>query len=123
MGTDAKKYLQRLNGNKFLIKGNHDRNTSLKDGWGGIFDFKEIKVEGQHITLCHFSLRTWNHSHHGSWSLFGHSHGTLPDDPNSLSIDVGVDCHNYFPISFEEVKRIMSKKTFKPIDHHGRKDV
>jgi hypothetical protein len=63
-------------------------------------------------------MRTWNKSHRGSWHLYGHSHGTLPDDPHSMSFDVGVDCHNYRPLSFEQVKAVMSKKLFKPIDHH-----
>jgi calcineurin-like phosphoesterase family protein len=118
MGRNAKKYLDRLLGKKILISGNHDKSPTLEAGWSEIFDYKEINVEGQHIVLCHFSFKVWNRSHHGSMNLYGHSHGTLPDDPNSLSIDVGVDCHNYFPISFEQVKAIMSKKTFKPIDHH-----
>ncbi len=74
----------------------------------------------QDIVMLHYSMRVWNKSHHGSWHLYGHSHGTLPDDPNSLSIDVGVDCHNYQPISYDEIKSIMSKKEFKPVDHHGR---
>jgi len=66
-------------------------------------------------------MRVWNKSHHGALNLYGHSHGSLPDDPHALAIDVGVDCHNFTPISFEQVKKIMSKKTFKPIDHHGEK--
>jgi len=64
-------------------------------------------------------MRVWNKSHHGAWHLYGHSHGTLPDDKNSLSFDVGVDCHNFTPINFEQVSAIMKKKNFKPIDHHG----
>jgi len=51
--------------------------------------------------------------------LFGHSHGTLPDDANALSIDVGVDCNNYFPFTFDQIKAKMDKKSFKPTDHHG----
>lgn len=81
-------------------------------------DMKEVKVEGQRITLCHYAMRTWNKSHHGAWHLFGHSHGTLPDDPTSLSLDVGVDVHNFKPISFEEVAILMDKKKFVPVDHH-----
>jgi calcineurin-like phosphoesterase family protein len=80
--------------------------------------FKEIRVNKQEITLCHYGMRVWNKSHHGAWCLYGHSHGTLPDDPNALAIDVGVDCHNYTPLSFEQIKEIMAKKKFKPIDHH-----
>jgi calcineurin-like phosphoesterase family protein len=67
-------------------------------------------------------MKVWNKSHHGAWHLYGHSHGSLPDDINSLSFDVGVDSHDYKPISYEEVKRIMKKKIFKPLDHHGKGD-
>lgn len=81
-------------------------------------DMREIKVERQRITLCHYAMRTWNKSHHGAWHLYGHSHGSLPDDPNALSIDVGVDCHGFKPISFDEVAILMSQKEFKPVDHH-----
>lgn len=113
-------YLNRLNGVKHLIKGNHDKQPSIRQGWASINDYREIRVEGQIIVLLHYAMRTWNKAHKGSFQLFGHSHNTLPDDPKALSIDVGVDAHNYRPISFEQVKRIMAKKTFKPIDHHGR---
>ncbi len=114
------KYLNRLNGTKHLIQGNHDKQPSIKQGWASINDYREIRVEGQIIILLHYAMRVWNKSHRGSWMLYGHSHGTLPDDINALSIDVGVDNHNYHPISFNDVKRIMAKKTFKPIDHHGK---
>jgi calcineurin-like phosphoesterase family protein len=33
--------------------------------------------------------------------LFGHSHGKLP--PYGKSFDIGVDCHNYKPLSLDEV--------------------
>ena len=123
--------IQRLNFQRLIfIEGNHDRDMlafyksleSLKGLRPNIsyHKFLETKIDGQNITLCHYSLRVWNKSHHGAYHLYGHSHGTLPDDPNSLSFDVGVDCHNYTPISLDQVKAIMAKKTFKPIDHHGR---
>jgi calcineurin-like phosphoesterase family protein len=50
--------------------------------------------------------------------IYGHSHSSLPDDPNALSFDVGVDCHDFKPLSFEQVKMIISRKTWKPTDHH-----
>lgn len=81
-------------------------------------NMREIRVEGQKITVCHYAMRTWNKSHHGAWHLFGHSHGTLPDDSSALSLDVGVDVHGYRPVSFDEVSIYMSKKTFEPVDHH-----
>lgn len=112
-----------------FIEGNHDKQFNdfyrAIDSIKGVrpnvkkYKFLETKIDGIDFTFCHYSLRVWNKSHHGAYHLYGHSHGTLPDDPNSLSFDAGVDCHNYTPISLEEVKQIMAKKTFKPIDHHG----
>jgi calcineurin-like phosphoesterase family protein len=100
--------------NVHLIRGNHDR---LSDGQyakaGFVFhgDMCEIKEGEQYITLCHYAMRRWNKSHRGSWCLFGHSHGNLADDPKLFSFDVGVDCHSYAPISFDEVKHLMSLRT------------
>lgn len=124
------KYLDRLHfKNMYFLWGNHDRSmeTYFKKGKYGpafkiIGDLAEIKVNGQNIVLCHYAMRVWNKSHHGSWHLYGHSHGTLPDDPNALSMDVGVDTNSYFPYSFEDVAQRMAKKTFKPVDHHGKTD-
>ena len=112
--------LNRLNGKKHLIIGNHDKAGTRLQGWESISHYKEVSIDGQFIILCHYAMRVWNKSHHGSWMLYGHSHGSLPDDPNALSFDVGVDCHNYQPINMDEIRRIMKKKTWKPIDHHGR---
>lgn len=111
-----------LRGQKHLVKGNHD--VMLKkdalECFASVRSLKEVTVEGQRITLCHYALRVWNQSHRGAWALHGHSHGTLVDDPNSLSVDVGIDTHPGFrPYSFGEIKNIMSGKTWKPVDHHG----
>lgn len=115
--------LKRMNGRKILIAGNHDKymvkDRAFRDCFEQVRDFMEIKHENQSITLCHYAMLTWNKSHHGAWMLHGHSHGSLPDDNTQLRIDVGVDCHDFYPISFSEVKEIMSKKKYAPIDHHG----
>lgn len=118
---EGQSILDRLNGKKHLIIGNHDKVGVKLKGWESIEHYKEINVDGQHIVLCHYAMRVWNRSHHGAWMLYGHSHGSLPDDPNALSIDVGVDCHNYTPLNMDDIRRIMKKKTYKPIDHHGKK--
>ena len=65
------------------------------------------------IVLFHYAMRVWNASHYGTWHLYGHSHGDLPDDETSLSFDVGVDCHNFYPLSYSDVTGIMSKKNWK----------
>ena len=125
-------HLNRLNGEKHLIRGNHDKIISGKTikCFNSISDgLKEIKVPdidgpggNQHIVMCHYPLLTWNKGHYGSWMLYGHAHGTLKEDPNARRFDVGVDCWNFTPVSYQQVKEKMAKKNFKPIDHHGRKD-
>jgi calcineurin-like phosphoesterase family protein len=127
----VQRYRDQLNGKIYLIRGNHDPKQmgQLTPYFDGVFDYLEIDVADnearqgwQNITLCHYALRVWNKSHHGSFSLYGHSHGTLPDDPNSRSFDVGVDCHDYKPISYKRVKEIMAAKSFQPVDHHGNSE-
>ncbi len=122
----ATKIAKRLVGQKFLIFGNHDKRLRKEPEflaqWIWARDLESITVEEQKIVLCHYAFRTWAQSHRGSWSLYGHSHGSLKDDPHALQLDVGVDCWAHYPVSFEEIKERMAKKTFVPIDHHGRKD-
>lgn len=123
----TRELVARLPGQKFLILGNHDRDEStLKKLFGWMKDLYTLKVpdpdakEGvQRIVLCHYAMRTWNRSHHGSWHLYGHSHGSLPDDACLCSFDVGVDASSFAPVSYEEVKVRMTTKKFRPVDHHG----
>jgi len=58
-------------------------------------------------------VRVWNLSHHGSWHLYGHSHGNLPDTPTSLSMDVGVDTHGFRPWHFDEISTLMAERVKK----------
>lgn len=113
-------FLKRLNGKKYMIAGNHDkalRNIEVQQYYEWLKDYFRLTVQdknarggNQIIILCHYAFRVWDQSHRGSWNLFAHNHGKLPDNPKSLSIDVGVDCHGYRPISYYEIKEIMAKK-------------
>lgn len=114
--------------NIITIWGNHDdvirHDQRVRDcfKWSG--DFLETHIENQRFTLVHYAMRVWDKSHHGAYHLYGHSHGTLPDDPTSRSFDCGVDTelfgHKRFtPYSMGEVHSIMKHhKRFTPIDHH-----
>jgi calcineurin-like phosphoesterase family protein len=108
---NPEKHLARLNGKIIRIKGSHDNDIrepymlsiypGLRDEYGN----------PRTITLCHYSMRSWDRSHYASWHLFGHHHGKL--EPYGLSFDVGVDTNNFYPYSLEDVVRKMS--TLKPI--------
>jgi calcineurin-like phosphoesterase family protein len=119
--ADVEWALKRLNGQINLIKGNHDYaacRPGIAKRFGFIKDLHETRINSQGIVMCHYAMRVWNKSHYGYWHIYGHSHGSLPDDSNSLSMDVGVDTNNLYPYSFDEVKEHMSKKQWTPVDHH-----
>lgn len=116
-------FRRRINCNNiFLILGNHDphkKGGHPKKELYHTFNFRvyeqhlispEINGVRQDIFMSHYANRVWPKSHRGSWNLYGHSHGQLPDDPYALAIDVGVDCHDYKPISLLQVADIMSRK-------------
>ncbi len=127
----TEEFLKIMNGNFHFIKGNHDKQDTIKlyQKYGvylgeqkmiGIFDNSANKYGKQEIVLNHYSMNVWDKCHHGTWHLFGHSHGSLPDNPNSLSIDVGCMLHNYIPLEYNDIKQIMKQKSYKPIDHHKK---
>ena len=70
------------------------------------------------VVLSHFPIRSWEGMHKGYFHLYGHSHGTLPEN-GTLSFDVGVDSVGYAPISSEEVLKKLSSGKIKTVDGHG----
>lgn len=96
----------KLNGHIEFIFGSHDKN--LTSFFKSRRYLLRIKIEGQVIVLCHYAMRVWPESHYNSWHLYGHSHGRLENFGKSL--DVGVDCWNFYPVSYEEIKQKMSKR-------------
>lgn len=95
----------------FAVPGNHDKDTrKLTQEFSWLCDLAEVSINDQRIVLCHYAMRVWNHSSHGAWHLYGHSHGRLPTLDNSLSMDVGVDTHDFRPWSFDEIRDRMNAK-------------
>lgn len=114
--------LSRLNGKIYLIKGNHEksvlRKKTTRDRFEWIRDKYELQVGKRLIVLCHYAHRVWNKSHHGSFHLYGHSHGSMEEKPWGRSMDVGVDSWGYKPISYTEVERVLSKREAFQTDKH-----
>jgi calcineurin-like phosphoesterase family protein len=52
-----------------------------------------------------------NHSSHGAWHLYGHSHGRLPNLNASPSMDVGVDTHDSRPWHFDQIRDRMKERS------------
>jgi calcineurin-like phosphoesterase family protein len=111
------KWVRQLHGSIKILPGSHD-DPWLKDFVAServqviaplvSVEFPEIMMGSipQVIVLCHYSLQVWDRSNQSSWHLFGHSHGKLKGI--GLSVDVGVDCTGFRPLSLEEVTSRMA---------------
>lgn len=112
--------IDRLNGQIYLIIGNHDR-KNLRQGYVekfvNVVPQMQIEIEKRSIYLNHYPFLCYGGSYRSNddavWQLFGHVHS----GPNSSGLDcdrlinlfpyqydVGVDNNNYSPISWSEVK-------------------
>lgn len=116
-----RKILDKLNGKKFLILGNHDGNSDKLTNWfEQITQIKEVKYKDESnetfcFELCHFPMVSWNRKEHGTIHLHGHCHGNL-DGYNvtqpDLRIDVGLDgkLANYKFLTPDEILFYFYKK-------------
>lgn len=127
-GAQTKEILAALNGEIFLVPGNHDKQIPA-GGWEGLLHVLpplcSLVVDSQYIVMCHYALRSWNRMNYGSWMLHGHSHGNL-EPTSGKQLDVGVDCdlvtESLRPLAYQEIKDYMDKQTFVRVDHHYQQE-
>ena len=92
--------LSQLNGTKHLLRGNNDPDESAAAyGWASVREYAEIDLDGRMLVLCHYPFRSWNSQHRGAINLHGHSHGRLKPVPRQF--DVGVDVHDFAPVTLD----------------------
>ena len=100
--ADVPGLLARLHGTKHLLRGNNDPDATLTaQGWASVGDYAEMEVDGHRLVLCHYPFRSWNGQHKRALNLHGHSHGRLK--PLLRQYDVGVDVHDFTPITLERL--------------------
>lgn len=101
--------LGRLNTKEIhLILGNHDKEKQCRQWrFRSIQDLRVLHLDGHAVTLSHYAMRVWPHSHRGGFQLYGHSHGMLPGQGRQM--DVGVDTNGFYPYAWETVRDRLSK--------------
>jgi calcineurin-like phosphoesterase family protein len=101
---------ERLHGQHIVVPGDHDR--VLDQIKSGLFEMRppifKVEVEGQQIINCHYLMTVWPRSHYGSWHVYAHVHGHLSGIGKTH--DAGVDNNNFYPTSFEELKKKMKER-------------
>jgi len=113
----ARRVRPQLNGSIHLVIGNHDAQAKIDrlDGlWASANDAKYLRLDGDRIYLHHYACRVWRRSNHGSFHLFGHSHGHMR--PHGRSMDVGVDVLGY-PCAWGEIRAMLLENP--SVNHHG----
>ncbi len=117
----VKEYLDRLNGRKHFIIGNHDlwlKNfPSACDYFLSVDHMRVIEMNGMRITLCHYPLFEWNGSRRAlhqdkskSWLIHGHLHNRTEADAFRYikaklpcALNAGVDINHFEPVTFTEL--------------------
>lgn len=94
-------YRDYLNGRIILLLGNYEHKDYEYNELNSYFDIiprpKEVVIEGHEFYLVHEPVD----QHPYKFNLFGHIHKLQMVKQNGLN--VGIDCHNFKPISLEEV--------------------
>lgn len=107
--SKAQAWLDRLNGRKHLIMGNHDKKLGDRlVGWEDVSLMQILTLGHFRVTLCHYPLASWlGQRYKQGINLHGHSHGKTPRVP--LRIDVGIDTpeFRFRPCSWDEIQQLV----------------
>lgn len=75
--SENRSLLNRLNGRKILVKGNHDKNLfEVRDCFEAVYDYKELNDNGTKVILFHYPILFWNNQFHDSVHLYAHVHNS-----------------------------------------------
>ena len=98
--------LERLNGKKAFVLGNHDNHLEARlraamyrqnGGVWNVTPYHEVRHNGRRVVMFHYPITEWNGSHRDTVHLHGHCHGSRKDLPGRL-LDVGIDAHPEFKL-------------------------
>lgn len=120
--------------NIHLVLGNHDHHIERNKGetrslFSSVSHYQRLNVHKEngdkfHFILMHFPIASWDGMSDGVMHLHGHVH--LPPHlriADGRAMDVGMDGNGMFPISMEEVVRLIGKRPIKGLkiseDHHS----
>lgn len=107
-------YLKRLQGQKHLLIGNHDKkllkDTEAMNCFVSVDPYLEITDEQKHIILCHFPIAEWNGIFRGTYHIYGHLHNRTDGAFQYMrqyetALNAAACINNYTPSSFNELVR------------------
>jgi calcineurin-like phosphoesterase family protein len=124
--AEANEIIRKLKGKKYLIRGNHDKfadkSTFDKSAFEWIRDYHVLEYNNFRFVLFHYPILEWDGRFRGSIHLYGHVHhgGNNPEQKKQFetlgqrAVNVGVDVHEYYPVSIETVLKMVENTSPEP---------
>lgn len=77
--SEAQPVLDKLNGIKILIRGNHDRSNDgeFRRKFDKVTDYLEVEDNGRHVVLSHYPIVCFKNHYYGWYHLYGHVHDSF----------------------------------------------
>lgn len=101
----ATKIMHRLNGNKILVEGNHDRKLLKDQGFRDCFvevhKYLDINYDGTKVVMFHYPIAEWDQMHRGAVHLHGHLHGGESGMEKFRCRDMGMDATGFIAVPME----------------------
>lgn len=98
--------VNRLNGTKILVEGNHDRKALNDPTFQGCFQevhkYLDINYNGTKVVMFHYPISEFDQQHRGAVHLHGHLHGGLSGLEHFRVLDVGMDATGMIAISMDD---------------------
>ena len=121
-GQQANQILEKLNGVKYLIKGNHDEYLEdkefNKEHFRWVKEYFILKYKGRNFVLFHYPIFEWQGFFKKDYHIYGHVHNQLSyrnqkERFNVLSkyaVNVCVDVCRFKPVSIDSIIEKTEKK-------------
>ncbi|MDR0785008.1 MAG: metallophosphoesterase family protein [Treponema sp.] len=112
---ETENIIKRLNGKKYLIRGNHDKFIENRIFNGNNFewikDYYVLNYQKIKFILFHYPIFEWDGYFGDAIHLYGHVHngGNNRKEQERFkilgkrAINVGVDVNNFYPVSIEKI--------------------
>ena len=104
-GSDAGRIVNRLNGTKILVEGNHDRKTlqdaTFRNAFAEVHKYLDITYDGHKCVMFHYPIAEWDQMHRGALHFHGHLHGGESGLEKYRAFDAGMDSTGEIVVSMD----------------------
>lgn len=121
--NEAAGIMDKLNGQKILIKGNHDRfhDSRFVNKFAKITEYLEVEDGENKIVLCHYPIPCYKNHFYGWYHFYGHVHNSFESNMmehqrylmeelytrqcNMINVGAMMPWINYTPRTFYEITK------------------